>query len=57
MDQLMKIPYFERGYREDGYTAEEFNTHPALIATATEFSGATQGMVDFVAKRMAAYCG
>ena len=57
MDKLMKIPYFERGYREDGYTAEEFNTHPALIATATEFSGATQGMVDFVAKRMAAYCG
>jgi transaldolase len=57
MDKLMKIPYFERGYREDGYTAQEFNTHPALIATATEFSGATQGMVDFVAKRVAAYCG
>jgi len=57
MDKLMKIPYFERGYREDGYAAQEFNTHPALIATATEFSGATQGMVDFVAKRVAAYCG
>lgn len=57
MDKLMKIPYFERGHREDGYTAEEFNTHAALIATAKEFSGATQGMVDFVAKRVAAYCG
>ena len=57
MDKLMKIPYFEKGHREDGYTAQEFNTHPALIATATEFSGATQGMVDFVAKRVAAYCG
>jgi transaldolase len=57
MEKLLKIPYFERGYREDGYTAAEFNTHPALIATATEFSGATQGMVDFVAKRVAAFCG
>ena len=30
---------------------------PALLATAKEFSGATQGMVDFVAKRVAAFCG
>jgi hypothetical protein len=36
---------------------KEFNNHPALLATAKEFSGATQGMVDFVAKRVAAYCG
>ena len=57
MDKLMKIPYFKRGYAEDGYTREEFNTHPALVATATEFSGATQSMVDFVAKRVANYCG
>jgi transaldolase len=57
MDKLLKIPYFEKGYREDGYGEAEFNTHPALVATATEFSGATQGMVDFVAKRVAAYCG
>lgn len=53
MDKLMKIPYFERGYVEDGYTAEEFNSYPALLATAKEFSGATQNMVDFVAKRVA----
>lgn len=57
MEKLRKIPYFERGYREDGYTPEEFNTHPALTATAAEFSKATQGMVDFVARRVAAYCG
>jgi transaldolase len=57
MDKLMRIPYFERGYAEDGYRVEEFNTHPALVATAKEFSGATQGMVDFVAKRVAAFCG
>ena len=57
MDKLMKIPYFKRGYAEDGYKPEEFNTHPALVATAVEFSGATQSMVDFVAKRVANYCG
>jgi transaldolase len=57
MEKLMRIPYFRRGYAEDGYTSEEFNQHPALVATAKEFSGATQSMVDFVAKRVAQYCG
>ena len=28
--------------------AEEFTFHPALQATAKEFSGAIQGMIDFV---------
>jgi len=57
MDKLMKLPYFERGMAENGYTAEEFNSHPALVETAKQFSGATQEFVDFVAKRVAAYCG
>jgi transaldolase len=57
MDKLMRISYFERGYAEDGYTLDELNNHPALLATAKEFSGATQSMVDFVAQRVAKYCG
>lgn len=57
MDKLMKLPYFEKGYAEDGYTAEEFNQHPALLATAKQFSGATQEMVDFVSLRVARFCG
>lgn len=57
MDKLMRLPYFERGYAEDGYAAEEFNTHPALLATAKQFSGATQEMVDFVSLRVAKFCG
>jgi transaldolase len=57
MDKLMRVPYFERGYAEDGYEVQEFNHHSALLATAKEFSGATQQMVDFVAKRVAAFCG
>lgn len=55
MDKLMRIPYFERGYAEDGYTPQEFNSHAALVATAREFSAATQQMVDFVAKRVARF--
>jgi len=57
MAKLMRIPYFEKGYAEDGYTPEEFNSHPSLLATAKEFGGATQEMVDFVAKRVAKFCG
>ena len=57
IDKLLRIPYFERAYVENGYTPHEFNSHPALLATAKEFSGATQSMVDFVSKRIAQYCG
>ena len=53
MGKLMKIPYFERGYREDGYTVEEFNTHPALLATAKQHHDVTQEMVEFVANCIA----
>jgi transaldolase len=57
LDKLMRVPYFEKAYEEDGLKPEEFNTHPALVATAVEFSKATEGMVDFVAKRLASTCG
>ena len=50
MDKLMKIPYFERGYAEDGYTVKDFNSHPALLATAKQHHEVTQKMVDFVAE-------
>ena len=53
MDKLIKIPYFKRGYAEDGYTAEEFNSYTPLLATAKQFSDVTQEMVDFVTKRVA----
>lgn len=47
MDKLMRVPYFERGYAEDGYTRDEYNTLPALQRTAEQFSKATDEMVDF----------
>jgi len=50
MGKLMRIPYFERGYAEDGYTRDEYNTHPALQQTAEQFSKATEKMVDFASQ-------
>ncbi len=53
MDKLMRIPYFERAYEEDGYTRAEYNTHPALVRTAEAFSKATNEMVDFAGSCLA----
>ena len=50
MDKLMRVPYFERGYSEDGYTRDEYNTHPSLQRTAEQFSKATEEMVAFAGK-------
>ena len=49
MDKLLQIPYFERAYAEDGYTRDEYNSHPALQRTASQFSKATEEMVTFAA--------
>jgi transaldolase len=57
LDKLLRIPYFEKAYREDGLTPDEFHSHTAMMVTAKEFSKATEEMVDFVAKRLAARCG
>ena len=53
MDKLMRIPYFERAYEEDGYTRDEYNTHPALVKTAAAFSKATNEMVAFAGSCLA----
>mgnify|MGYP000190439145 FL=1 len=50
MDKLMRVPYFEKGFAEDGYSRDEYNTHPALQKTAEQFSKATAEMVDFAEK-------
>jgi transaldolase len=50
MDKLMRVPYFEKGFAEDGYTRDEYNTHPALQKTAAQFSKATEEMVEFAGR-------
>lgn len=54
MDKLMQIPFFKKGYSEDGYTPEQFNHHPSLLETARLFSEATGEMVNFVARHLTA---
>jgi transaldolase len=56
MDKLMRIPYFARAYDEDGYTREEYNTHPALVKTAEAFSKATNEMVAFAGTCLKGAC-
>lgn len=49
-NKLMKIPYFEKAYDENGYTPEEFDTHPSLVKTADQFAKATEKAVVFAEK-------
>lgn len=52
LDKLMEIPYFRKGYEVDGYTAEEFNTHPAIVETTRQFEGVTEKMIDFISESL-----
>lgn len=53
MDKLMRVPYFEKGYAEDGYTRDEYSTIIPLQKTAEQFSNATEKMVAFAGKCLA----
>jgi hypothetical protein len=46
--KLNKFDYFRKAYDPHGLDHEEFNTHPSTVATATEFSAATNEMEKFV---------
>jgi len=50
MDKLMRVPYFEKGYADDGYSRDEYSTIPPLQKTAEQFSKATEEMVAFAGK-------
>ena len=52
IDKLLKVPYFKQAYLEDGLSADEFIDHPAVVATAKEFSDRTLGMLNFVTARL-----
>jgi len=53
LDKLLRIPYFEKAYAEDGYARDEYNGHPSLVKTAQQFSKATDDMVEFAGKCIA----
>jgi transaldolase len=50
LHKLLRIPYFQMAYAEDGLTADEFGTHPPFLATAKAFGDGFQNIVNFVAK-------
>jgi len=54
IDKLMQLPYFVQAYEPEGMQPEQFNRFGPLVATLAEFSAATRGMVDFVARQFQA---
>jgi transaldolase len=53
LEKLLRIPYFEKAYAEDGYSSDEYKSHPSLIKTAEQFGKATDDMVAFAGKCIA----
>jgi transaldolase len=50
--KLSKIPYVLQSWDENGMEVDQFNLHPATIATADAFSKASIGLEDYVGERM-----
>jgi transaldolase len=50
LEKLLRIPYFEKAYAEDGCSRDEYKCIPPLVKTAEQFSKATDDMVAFAGK-------
>jgi transaldolase len=50
--KLSKIPYVRQSWDENGMEIDQFNSHPATIATAEAFSKASIGLEEYVGERM-----
>jgi len=55
--KMSKIPYCVQSCDENGMEVDQFNVHPATIATAEAFSQASAGLEEYVGKRLAAIKG
>lgn len=53
MDKLLQIPYVIQAYDPNGMWLEQFNPHPATIATIKSFSKAIDGLEEYVARQFA----
>jgi transaldolase len=51
--KMSKIPYVLQSWDENGMEIDQFNNHPATIATAEAFSKASIGLEEYVGGRMA----
>lgn len=50
MKKLNSVPYFVKGYEEDGYAVEQFDEITSLNENAVAFIKATNEMIEFVGK-------
>jgi hypothetical protein len=57
LDKLLQIPYALQAYDRNGMWLEQFNTHPATLATVKGFSMAMTGLEDYIGQRMATVRG
>jgi transaldolase len=53
MDKMLQIPYCIQAYDPNGLALEQFNTHPATIATVESFSKGFSSLEAFAAEHMA----
>ena len=53
MDKLLQIPYVVQAYDPNGMWLEQFNPHPATVATIKSFSKAMNGLEEYVAGQFA----
>jgi transaldolase len=52
MEKILKIPYAMQAYDPNGLSLEQFNTHPATVATVDLFSKGFSSLEDFAAEHM-----
>jgi transaldolase len=52
--KMSKIPYCIQSCDENGMEVDQFNAHPATIATASTFAKASAGLEEYVGQRLAA---
>ena len=57
IDKMSKIPYVLQSWDENGMEIDQFNYHPATIATAEAFSNASIGLEQYVGERLAIVTG
>lgn len=55
--KMSKIPYVLQSWDENGMELDQFNNHPATIATAELFSKASAGLEEYVGERMKVVTG
>jgi len=55
--KMSKIPYVLQSWDENGMEIDQFNNHPATIATAELFSKASTGLEEYVGERMKVVTG